>query len=102
MNVLQFFHKKEQAPMFNIGDKVRLRHDPLAILPLYNKEYPNCAMTEDYFINSAWANIVHILGEGVHIVAGIKEGTIAAGGWFVAVDNIPNELYYHGNIFELC
>jgi len=98
MNILQFFHKKETLPPFFVGDKVRLRHDPLTILPLYNREYPNCSLTTEQFIDIAWKNLKNKLGYGVHIVTKITEGTSAAGGWFVYVDN--QHTGYHGNIFE--
>lgn len=98
MNILQFFHKKQTLPPFFIGDKVKLRHDPLTILPLYNREYPNCAMSKDEFLNKAWENLKNMLGDGTHIVTKITVGTPAAGGWFVYVDH--KETGYHGNIFR--
>lgn len=99
MNILQYFHKKEEPPMFNIGDKVRLRKDFEPIRMLYNKYYPNCAMDKETFQKAFEHLAKDYLGCGEHIISKVIEGTPAAGGWFVYVDNIDQG--YHGNIFEL-
>lgn len=96
MNVLQFFHKKKE-PMFNIGDKVRMRENPMPILKLYNKEYPNCRMSIAQFYEH-WHRLQEKIGRGIHIVSEVTEGTPAAGGWFIGVDY--KAAMYHGNIFE--
>jgi len=99
MNILQFFHKKETLPPFNIGDKVKLKTDLEEIRLLYNKEYPNCAMTKEQQ-KAAMDRLrreFHL--DGIHTVSKISPGTLAAGGWFVYVDGIDDG--YHGNIFEL-
>jgi hypothetical protein len=99
MDMLQFFHKKETLPPFNIGDKVRLRKDFESIRVLYNKEYPNCAMDKETFQRRFEHLANDYLGRGEHTVTKITEGTPAAGGWFVYVDG--KQPGYHGNIFEL-
>jgi len=101
MNILQFFHKKENLPPFEIGDKVKLKTNFEGIRLLYNKEYPNCAMGKETFQKRFEESLNH-LRNGSHIVTKIIKGTPAAGGWFVYVDG-RNEFTqgYHGNIFEL-
>jgi hypothetical protein len=99
MNIIQFFHKKETLPPFNIGDKVRLMEYSEANRLLYNKEYPNCAMSEEKNREALKRLAEEYLGWVEHIVTRVYEGTIAAGGWFVVVDG--KEPGYHGNIFEL-
>lgn len=99
MNILQYFHEKEILPPFKVGDKIRLRHDPLTILPLYNREYPNCFCSENKWIK-VFDNLANErLGWGEHVVSKITKGTPASGGWFVYVDGLNRG--YHGNIFEL-
>ena len=101
MNLLQFFHKKEELPMFNIGDKVRLKSGKAIdeVEKIYTKHYPKCYAQIKDWKKDVWQHLVDELGNKAHIVTKIEEGTPAAGGWFVYVDNI--DVGYHGNIFEL-
>ncbi len=99
MNILQFFHKKEVLPIFNINDKVRLMEYSEENRLLYNKEYPNCALSEDKNREAIKYLADEYLGWGEHIITKVEPGTIAAGGWFVYVDG--KEIGYHGNIFKL-
>ena len=99
MDILQYFHKKEIMPPFKKGDKVQLKKDSENVRQLYNKEYPNCFCTKEKW-RQVFDNLANEkLGWGEHIVSKIIEGTPAAGGFFVYVDNI--DIGYHGNIFEL-
>jgi hypothetical protein len=91
INTLQFFHKKETLPPFNIGDKVRLKDDLTGLLPLHKLN------TKE--LKQIHKDLERYLGKGVHIVSKVEPGTPEAGGWFIYVDGIDEG--YHGNIFEL-
>jgi len=103
MNILQFFHRKEELPMFSIGDQVRLKSGKAFddVRKIYNKHYPNCACDSETWYKET-SHLREFLGTSSHIVTKVIPGTPAAGGWFVYVDG-NNEFTqgYHGNIFEL-
>ena len=101
MNILQYFHKKEVLPIFNIGDKVKLKKGDAfeQIRKIYNKYYPNCYCSKNKWHGEIWDKLNKYIGEGIHIVTKLEKGTPAAGDWFVYIDN--QKTGYHGNIFEL-
>lgn len=92
MNIIQFFHKKEESPMFNIGDKVRLKDNLAGLFPLHPP-------MDGKKLKEIHQKLEGYIGIGVHKVSKITKGTPEAGGWFVYLDN--KEQGYHGNIFEL-
>ena len=61
MNILQFFHKREDLPMFNVGDSVKLKELPEDIRALYNKHYPSCFLTPHLYIHLIiWSKAWHL------------------------------------------
>jgi len=100
MNVLQYFHKKQDLPPFKIGERVVLKKGAKweQVRLMYNHHYPNCFVDYSKWHTTVWEDLNATIGDGVHTVTGVEEGTPAAGGWFVSVDN--KETAYHGNIFE--
>jgi hypothetical protein len=102
MNILQFFHSEEELPMFNIGDKVRLKSGGAfaEVGRIYKRYYPACYPGDDRWNTDVWLTLYNVLHDNIHIVSGITKGTPAAGGWFVYVDG-KNKNGWHANIFEL-
>lgn len=101
MNILQYFHAKDELPMFEIGDKVRLKDTTMfeQVRLIYNKHYPSCFCDYEKWHTEVRNDLLRSIGSGNHIVSKIEKGTPAAGGWFVYIDN--KNIGYHSNIFEL-
>jgi len=95
MNILQFFHGSKlngdvsELPLFNIGDKVRLKRYPENVRLQYNKYYPNCALSKEQWIK-AWDHLAEMLGYDEHTVTKVPPPALllVADGLFMLMEKM--------------